>query len=504
MKDHQGHQIVLTADRTLMAGHKLLFDGMLAASQTTIAPPSLTGLLLMPHAVALPGSSVARVAPLGLRRIEAALRDGGFDADAVAVVDERHLDHAIGAATRVVAISSGDPLGLGMNSSTMCAIAGGRPYSEALFRKVLGKARRRIAASGRNVKLVVGGPGAWQLASHPDALHALGIDHVVSGYAEGGIAELFRAIIQGEGVPEVIVGQDVSARSVPRIRGASTMGVVEISRGCGLGCSFCTIGRSPMRHLPVETIVADVETNVNSGNANVALLSEDFFRYGAEGVKARPQEVVRMLDAIRRVPGVRLIQIDHANVLSVAQFTDEELVDVRGRVVGTTGVRYPWVNVGIETASARLLRENGGTAKMGGLAAHWPDACAEQVRRLCRAGFFPMASLVIGLPGETADDVRATREWVRSLANERLSVFPMLHAPIDGHSPLGLRDLNVAHWRLIRECYAFNFKWIPRMYWDNQKGIGVSPGWRCLLQLLGRCQALQWKMLFAWHSLRAR
>ena len=88
----------------------------------------------------------------------------------------------------------------------------------------------------------------------------------------------------------------------------------------------------------------------------------------------------------------------------------------------------------VETAAGELLKANGGAAKMGRYpAADWGALCAEQLRRLCRAGFFPLVSLVVGLPGEQDADVRATLDWVRSLHDERLAIFPVFHAPIDGH-----------------------------------------------------------------------
>ncbi len=109
-----GYPMVLTADRTLMASHRLLFDGMLAASQTSTTPPALLAPLLMPRT---PNGGIrARVAPLGLRRIEAALIDGGFSGDDLIVVDEDHLRCAIGPATKIVAVTSGEPAGLGMNN----------------------------------------------------------------------------------------------------------------------------------------------------------------------------------------------------------------------------------------------------------------------------------------------------------------------------------------------------------------------------------------------------
>jgi hypothetical protein len=115
-----------------------------------------------------------------------------------------------------------------------------------------------------------------------------------------------------------------------------------------------------------------------------------------------------------------------------------------------------------------------------------------------------MVSMMVGLPGETHADVRRTRAWVESLREEQLSVFPMLYAPVDGTAPPRARDLTTGHWRLIKSCYQYNFRHVPRMYWDNQAAAGVSRAKRCLMQLLGRGQVAQWKLLLAWRTLMSR
>lgn len=502
MSVRKGYPVVLTADRTLVAEYQLLFDGMLAASQTTTAPPALLGPILMPR----PRGAGERspLAPLGLRRIEAALVAGGLPAEDVAVVDPDALDGAIGPATRVVAVTSGEPAGLGMNTSTMTGVAGGRIYPEAMFRRMMANVRRCILARAPAARVVLGGPGAWQLAGDVGARRALGVGHVVTGYAEGNAADVFRALLAGDEMPEVITGKPVPADNIPRIRGASTMGVVEMSRGCGLGCSFCTIARVPMIHVPAETVLADTETNLAGGRTSIAALSEDFFRYGGTGLKVNPPALLGLLARLREIQGLRLIQIDHANVVSIAGFSDEELAEAHRLLVGGNRHDYLWVNVGIETASGELLKAVGGAGKMGKTAAgDWGELCAEQVRRLCRAGFFPMLSLMVGLPGERPEDVARSIEWVRSLKDERISVFPMLYAPVDGTPPPTRKEMTRAHWELIRLCYDLNFRWVPKMYWDNQTGAGVPLPRRMLLQMLGKGQVLQWRSLFAWHSWRA-
>ncbi|OPZ80531.1 MAG: hypothetical protein BWY76_03330 [bacterium ADurb.Bin429] len=141
---------------------------------------------------------------------------------------------------------------------------------------------------------------------------------------------------------------------------------------------------------------------------------------------------------------------------------------------------------------------------MGGVAdEEWGGFCATQLRRLIRAGFLPMVSLILGLPGETPADVEATLHWIESFKGERITIFPVLYAPVDG-STMTAKALSPLHWRLISMAYAFNFRWIPRMYWDNQTAVGV-PAWkRMLFQAMGHGQVMQWRAFFALHARRAR
>jgi radical SAM superfamily enzyme YgiQ (UPF0313 family) len=499
MPPSDGYKIVLTADATLMARYDLLFDGMLAASQTTTTPGVLMKTLLMPKAKALDGR--ASVAPLGIRRIEAALLQGGFTPTEVAVVPPWALQDAIGPNTQVVGIGGGEPAGGGMNSSTMVGVAGGTIYPLAMYRKLLKTVRKAVDAKAPSAKVVFGGPGAWQIAQEKNT----GIDHVVLGYAEAGAAAVFRDLCDGKPLPATIEGVAPEPEDVPAIFGPSTMGVVEVSRGCGLGCTFCTIAKVPMRHIPIQTIVRDARTNVAGRQPNIAALSEDFFRYGATGIKPDPAAVIKMLEALREVDGLKLIQIDHTNIVSISQFDNAELRAVHALLTKGQRHDYLWVNLGVESASGELLAAHGGRAKIGANdPSQWAEVCRREIERLCACGFFPMVSLIMCLPGETPEHVRQTLEFVRSLRGMRVSVFPMLFAPLVGtHTPT-VDDLTRLHWDLIKESYRFNFKWVPKMYWDNQVGAGVGLGKRLAIQALGKGQVLEWSALFALRGRKAK
>ncbi|HRU05511.1 MAG TPA: hypothetical protein P5137_07020 [Candidatus Brocadiia bacterium] len=490
----RGFPIVLTADRTLIAGHRLLLDGMITASQTNGAPAFFVKGFLAPRA---PGRLRAVTAPLGLRRIEAALLAGGFARADVAVVAPESLSTAVGPDTRIVGLSSGDPLGLGMNTNTMEGIAGGRAFTHLWFRRLCAELARH--KSRRAFKLVAGGPGAWQL-TRPGAMSRLGIDCVVAGYAESCVADVFRRIVSGRELGQL---EECPPGATPLpIRGASTMGVVEISRGCGRGCGFCSIRSEPMRHASPSLVCADVDTNLAAGSHGAALISEDFFRYGAAPSGwAAPQALLDLLRELRRIKSLGPMQIDHANVASIARFDSAALAEVRALLAGPAPGFWPWVNVGVETASAALLCHNGGACK---IRPHrdedWPGLCREQVTRLASAGFMPMVSLVMGLEGETPSDVEKTLAWVRGLRNERVTIFPMFCAPLDDRPPFTTRDMTRLHWRLFQECYELNFRWMPRLFWNNQTAFGISLPRRLAIQALGRGQVAWWRMLFALRS----
>jgi len=494
-----GFPVVLTADRSLMAGYDVLFGGMVSVSQTTRTPAALMRLLLAPR---VPHTSRrAHAAPLGLRRLEAALVAGGWSPDDVAVVPPEELGRAVGPATRVVGVSSGDPLGIGMNSTTMTAITGGRTHTARWFQRLMARICG-LRATAPGARVVVGGPGAWQLAQDEDARARLGVDHLVCGYCEGNVAELFRSLADGDRLDPVIAGVGVPVRDVPAVLGPALMGAVEISRGCGLGCTFCTIGRMPMEHLSVDTILADASVNLAGGQSCLSIVSEDVLRYGAEGRRVRPQEVIGLLRRMRALPGVELIQADHANISSVGRFSDSELREVRGLLAGRDDPGdFIWLNLGVETASGPLLAANGGSPKMHPYGPDdWAEACSEQLERLCKAGIFPLVSLMLGLPGETRADLARTLRWVEGLAGRRVAVFPMFFAPVGGADGPGSEPATPEHWRIMQLAYGLNFRWIPRLMWNNQSR-GCVPLWRRLsIQGLGRLSAPWWQALFAWRA----
>jgi radical SAM superfamily enzyme YgiQ (UPF0313 family) len=491
--------VVLVADRTLSADYKVLFEGIFATMQTRQVPEFFMRSFVSPRA-AVDQQARAIASPIGLRRIESALIAGtDFKPQDIVCTTPEQLPRFLGPHVKIVGVSSSDPLGKGMSNTTTKNFWSGDLYTKYWTRIMLEEilqAKRKY-----NFKVVAGGAGAWQLREYEDEVTAECIDVVFDGYFERLGPALFTKLTQGGQSEKYVCEEGTAIDKIHPIQGASMLGVIELSRGCGRGCKFCAMAKKKMDHVSPDVILSDLDRNVASGTTSVVSSSEDFFRYGGSGVKVCFEKLHSLLEQMRQVEGLSFMQIDHGNVTSVAQLTDDQLKEIRRLLTWRKRSDYLWVNMGVESANGQLVATN----SVGKISPYRPDDWEELIKettlRMDRNGFFCVFSLILGLSGQTPDDVARTIKLVEYFEDKKVAVFPIFYEPvrpdeIKAGLSFNLSDMRADHLELYRKCYEINFRQVRRLFWDNQRAGGVSLTKRILMQILGRFEIMSWRKTF--------
>jgi len=285
-------EIVLTTDRTMMSNHrKKEFLGF----GTTGAPvvfPEFIWLWLFAPKMKCDAKGRPWQAPYGMRKIEARLRDCGYNAE---IVVPHKLETALKDA-RVLMISHHDFFGFGPPSSTFASLfemetLNARSFSRLMSNPVIRRAKER------GIKIVAGGPAAWQWRFRENLMDEWGIDCVFEGEGERAIVDIVKKAIAGEELPRFIEMPPKDAPSleqIPCIKGSSVNGIVEIMRGCPRGCKFCSVTNRPLRFIPMDRIESELKLNANAGIRGGTFHSEDVPLYGGKGVIPDVERVIEL------------------------------------------------------------------------------------------------------------------------------------------------------------------------------------------------------------------
>lgn len=431
----------------------------------------------------------AKYVPQGLRVVESLLLER-FRPEEIAVCYPDQLHLFVGDETRVVGIHAHNPLGITFATDVYAQFCGPdvEPINAAEFRRLI--LHPVLRQHKPHLKIIVGGPGAWQIEKKGLQEEWL-VDCLVHGEAEELVAPLFEAAVRGEPIPRKVEGQSPLLSSIPRLRHRATYGAVEITRGCGRGCQFCSVALREGKSIPLGQILDNVRAQVAESADTILLVTEDLFLYEqGKRFETNLPALKRLFESVAEVPGVNHIGLTHGTMAPVVANPRviEELSPVavgksvhQHRASTHPDKRYQNLFVGIETGSVRLFKQYMKGKGYPFRPEQWPDVVLKGMEILNRNNWFPFCTWILGLPGETPQDTKQSLDLLFALKDAKWCAVPTLFVPLedtrlekkDGAKIVNLTDLQ---WEFFFTCWRFNldfFRNSPKVQWIFNLGVPI-------------------------------
>jgi radical SAM superfamily enzyme YgiQ (UPF0313 family) len=469
-----GRKIVLTASSTEMSDFfNNPFIAFVGGFGKGPIPLSYARKTLYPPTGSRPDGQ-AKNAPYGLRKVEAILLQNGFSPQDIAVVHPDNLQNFIGPETKVVGISSMDPTGMGYVSKTYSSIVGGgEPMNAIEFKKLI----MHPSIKKYKPKIIVGGFGSWQL-ERKHVSDSYGVDCVLIGGKPEPIAEIFKKAVNGEALPRIAKADESLSTwdynvQMPLTKHSAIHGAVEISKGCGRNCQFCTPTMQNKVDVPLEKIMQEVALTTAEGCDHVALITEDLFLYGTKDKAFIPNKeaVVKLVKSVADYPGVKSIQASHMSLAPV--YHDPQMIKELAEIL----IEKSWYSfgkkpiitaeTGVETGSPRLMKKYMAGKMLPFKPEQWQEVVTNAFGILNDNDWYPLATLIIGLPDEKEEDMLQTLELMDKLKGYNAFYVPLFFVPLENCVLMNKKgaemdSLSKARWDLFIKCWEYNIKiWKP-------------------------------------------
>jgi radical SAM superfamily enzyme YgiQ (UPF0313 family) len=437
----------------------------------------------------------AKYVPNGLRMVETLLLREYSETDVVVSYVE-NLDKFVGPETKLVAIHAHNPLGISYATDVYSKLAGENlmPVNAAEFLKIVS----HPVITKYRPKIVVGGPGAWQL-ERANRLDEFKIDYLIDGEIERVFSELFRRIMSGDPsllrIIKLPKNTQPTVEEIPVVKHRSTFGVVEITRGCGRGCQFCGPATKVGRSFPLDHILQSAQVNAREGASEVMLASEDMFLYEQlPNFETNVPALEKLFTSVAAVPGIETIQTSHITIAPVVKdptiierltplvvpyshLQHEDSTDANKRIADPI--------IGLETGSPRLFDIFMKGKAYPYKANQWRDVVLKGMEILNKHNWFPFCTFIIGLPGETEQDTKESLNLLFDLRDAKGMFVPTWFVPLENtrmekKSSAKLIEMTDLQWEFFFTCWKYNREFYAADRSQYKWSLGVPLYYRML------------------------
>jgi len=268
-------------------------------------------------------------------------------------------------------------------------------------------AREEAANHGRDMNVVVAGCVA-QAEGDEIIRRAPVVDVVVGPQSYHNLPQLLaRARNEGRAIDtEFPVEDKFTLLPQPKpemIRARGVSAFVTVQEGCDKFCTFCVVPytRGAEVSRPVARILDDVQRLADNGVREITLIGQNVNAYHGDGPDGQTWSLGKLLYRLAEIPGIARIRYSTSHPRDV----DDELIAAHRDLPEL----MPFVHLPVQSGSDRIL------AAMN--RKHTADdyhRVIERFRSVCQDIAFS-SDFIVGFPGETEEDFKATLALVRQI-----------------------------------------------------------------------------------------
>ncbi len=266
----------------------------------------------------------------------------------------------------------------------------------------------------RNPQAIIAVTGCYAQLRPQEIAAIEGVDLVLSNNDKG---DLYRRVcdLPGKGRAQVY---SCDVDEITRFFAAfstndRTRAFLKVQDGCDYCCAYCTIhyARGSSRNLPIADLVAEARRIAAAGQREIVLTGVNTGDFG----RTTGERFVDLLRALNEVEGISRYRISsiEPNLLT------DEIIDF----CASSPKFQHHFHVPIQSGSDRIL----GLMRRRYTTARFAERIASVRRRMPDA--FIGIDVIVGFPGETEEDFRATYDFLEALHPAFLHIFPFSERP---------------------------------------------------------------------------
>jgi tRNA-2-methylthio-N6-dimethylallyladenosine synthase len=271
---------------------------------------------------------------------------------------------------------------------------------------------------------------------------------------------------------------------LPEARAQGAAAFVSIMEGCSKYCTFCVVPYTRGEEIsrPFEQVLREVQELAAHGVREVTLLGQNVNAYAGPMADGTPADLATLIHYVAEIDGVERIRFTTSHPLDF----NDSLIEAYANVAKLNN----FLHLPVQSGSDRILAamKRGHTVleykqKLRKLRAVRPDVCIS-------------TDLIVGFPGETAEDFMATMDLVAEAGFDQSFSFiysrrpgtPAASMPDEVPHETKQQRLELLQQRLNIQARAIS----QRMIGSRQRVLVERPSKRNVAQLAGRTDNNRW------------